>query len=72
MNIDTGKKLTSPFLLCANSDRDAAFVAHFSRLEDYFEGRFVNMKDTDALLLIKHLTEQFGIEPKRLVKYLTK
>jgi hypothetical protein len=30
------------------------------------------MKDTDALLLIKHLTEQFGIEPKRLVKYLTK
>lgn len=72
MNIDTGKKLTSPFLVRAHADNDAAFVVHFSRKDDYFEGRAVNLDEGGALLIIENLARQFGISPKRLLKHLDK
>ena len=66
MTIQQGEQLLAPFIEAAKKDKDPFILVHFSRQDDYYQGRDCGMDMGDALLVIRQLIKAFDINTDAL------
>ena len=71
MKNDKALKVLTPLAAKLDKDGDTYLFVHFSREDDHFKGLdSSNMDFADALIIIKHLVNKFGIDKKVLCEML--
>lgn len=68
MKIKEGEKLIKSFVENCEKNSDPYLVVHFSKEDNHFQGTHDFMDSFDAIIVIKNLIKEFGIDKRILAK----